>query len=215
MAHHIRKPKAGPGPSLTVVWRRIEVLRPDSANPRSHSPNQVRELARSITTFGFNVPILVDATLRIIAGHGRLLAARELGWREVPTILLGHLSAAQARAFMIADNRLAEGAAWNNGLLREQLTELSVAEPYLAIEATGFEPEGIDLQLAAGPRGARKRGRRPAGPAARPGHQPPLSAPRPSRLMSVDLGDGTESAPSTSRKGRAAPSYQAMRSKTL
>ena len=179
MAHHIRKPKAGPGPPLTVVWRRIEALRPDSASPRSHSPMQVRQLALSIGAFGFNVPILVDPTLRIIAGHGRLLAAQELGWREVPTILLAHLSEAKARAFMIADNRLAEGAAWNNALLREQLTELSLAEPDLAIEATGFERGRIDLQLASGPRGTRKRRRLPAGPAVRqgpppgPGHQSP------------------------------------------
>src|SRR6266446_2962111 len=106
MVHQLRKPKAAPSPPLTVVWRRIEVLRPHSANPRSHSPKQVSELARSIKTFGFNVPILVDPTLRIIAGHGRLLAAQELGLREVPTILLDHLSPAKARAFTIADNRL-------------------------------------------------------------------------------------------------------------
>jgi len=173
MAHHIRKPKAAPGPPLTVVWRRIEVLRPQSANPRSHSPKQVSALARSIKTFGFNVPILVDPTLRIITGHGRLLAAQELGWREVPTILLGHLSEAKARAFMIADNRLAEGAVWNNGRLLKQLTELSLAEPDLAIEATGFERDGIDLQLAGGPRSARSRSRRAAGAAARPG--PPVA----------------------------------------
>jgi ParB-like chromosome segregation protein Spo0J len=158
MAHDIRKPKAGRARPLTVVWRRVEVLRRDSASPRSHSPTQIRRLALSIGAFGFNVPILVDPTLRIIAGHARLLAARELGWREVPTILLDHLSLAKARAFMIADNRLAEGAAWNSGLLREQLTELSQAEPDLAIEATGFEREGIDLQLAGG---ARKRRRQP------------------------------------------------------
>src|SRR3984893_2267371 len=169
MAYHIRKPKAAPGPPLTVVWRRIEVLRPHSANPRSHSPKQVSELARSIKPFGFNVPILVDPTLRIIAGHGRLLAAQELGWREVPTILLAHLSEAKARAFMIADNRLAEAAVWNNSVLLEQLTELPLVEPDLAIETTGFELEGIDLQLAPGPRNARKRSRHPARAAARPG----------------------------------------------
>jgi ParB-like nuclease family protein len=176
MAHHIRKAKAGPGPPLTVVWRRIEVLRPHSANPRSHSPKQVSDLARSIKTFGFNVPILVDPTLRIIAGHGRLLAARELGWREVPTILLAHLSAAKARAFAIADNRLAEGAVWNKGLLLEELTELSLAEPDLAIEATGFEPDGIDLQLASGPRNARKRSRRAGAAALARSPTAPISA---------------------------------------
>jgi hypothetical protein len=162
MTHQLRKSKAGHGPPLTVVWRRIEVLRPHSANPRSHSPKQISQLARSIKTFGFNVPILVDATLRIIAGHGRLLAAQELGWREVPTILLAHLSETKARAFMIADNRLAEGAVWNNGLLLKQLTELPLVEPDLAIETTGFEREGIDLQLAQGLHPARKRLRSPA-----------------------------------------------------
>jgi ParB-like chromosome segregation protein Spo0J len=140
-----------------VVWRRIEVLRRDPASPRSHSPKQIHQLALSIGAFGFNVPILLDPTLRIIAGHGRLLAAEELGLREVPTILLDHLSAAKAHAFMIADNRLAEGAGWNSGLLREQLTELSLAEPDLAIEATGFELDGLELQLAGAPRSARKR----------------------------------------------------------
>src|SRR5262249_38758714 len=173
MAHHIRKPKGGPGPPLTVVWRRVEVLRRDPASPRSHSPQQVQQLARSIDAFGFNVPILVDPTLRIIAGHGRLLAAQELGWREVPTILLHHLSTAKARAFMIADNRLAEGAAWNNALLREQLTELSLAEPELEIEATGWELEGTARRLAAAPGGGGKRRRLMAGAAARPG--PPAS----------------------------------------
>jgi hypothetical protein len=162
MTHQLRKSKAGHGPPLTVVWRRIEVLRPHSANPRSHSSKQISQLARSIKTFGFNVPILVDATLRIIAGHGRLLAAQELGWREVPTILLAHLSETKARAFMIADNRLAEGAVWNNGLLLKQLTELPLVEPDLAIETTGFEREGIDLQLAQGLHPARKRLRSPA-----------------------------------------------------
>jgi ParB-like chromosome segregation protein Spo0J len=142
------------------VWRRTEVLRPHSANLRSHSPKQIHELARSIATFGFNAPILVDPTLRIIAGHGRLLAARDLGWLEVPTILLAHLSEAKARAFMIADNRLAEGAVWNNALMLEQLRELSLAEPDLAIEATGFELDGTELKLADGPR---RRSRRPAG----------------------------------------------------
>src|SRR5271166_2222690 len=157
MTHTIRKPKATSGPPLAVVWRRIEALRPDPANPRSHSPKQVRQLARSIATFGFNVPILVDRTLRVVAGHGRLLAARELGWREVPTILLDHLSEAKTRAFMIADNRLAESAAWNDLLLVAQLNEISLAEPDFAIEATGFELGEIALGIGTTPQNARKR----------------------------------------------------------
>ena len=99
-----KKPAAASDPALTVVWRRVETLRPDPANPRFHSPNQIGQLARSIAAFGFNVPILVDRGLRIIAGHGRLLAAREPGLREVPTILLDHLNEAQIR-FRDRDNR--------------------------------------------------------------------------------------------------------------
>jgi len=161
MAHNIRKRGADSGPPLAVVWRRIEALRPDPANPRSHSPKQIRQLARSIGAFGFNVPILVDRTLRIIAGHGRLLAAQELGWREVPTILLDHLSETQARAFMIADNRVAESAAWNNMLLGEQLKEISFAAPDFAIETTGFELSEIEVLTDGGSLGTRKRTRRP------------------------------------------------------
>jgi ParB-like chromosome segregation protein Spo0J len=167
MVHSIRKRASLSGPPLAVVWRRIEVLRPDPANPRSHSTKQIRQLVRSIGAFGFNVPILVDRTLRIIAGHGRLLAAQELGWREVPTILLDHLSETQARAFMIADNRVAESAAWNNMLLGEQLKEISFAAPDFAIETTGFELSEIEVLSAGGSLGTRKRSRptpRPAQP---------------------------------------------------
>jgi ParB-like chromosome segregation protein Spo0J len=161
MAHNIRKCAADSGPPLAVVWRRIEALRPDPANPRSHSPKQIRQLARSIGAFGFNVPILVDRTLRIVAGHGRLLAAQDLGWREVPTIVLDHLSEAEARAFMIADNRLAESAAWNNTLLTEQLREISLDAPDFAIETTGFELSEIELLTGGRALGTRKRSRRP------------------------------------------------------
>ena len=161
MSHSIRKPKPASGPPLAVVWRRIETLRPDPANPRSHSPKQIRQLTRSIGAFGFNVPILVDRTLRIIAGHGRLLAAQELGWREVPTILLDHLSEVEARAFMIADNRVAESAVWNNTLLVKQLQELSFS-PDFVIETTGFELSEIELLTGGGALGRAKRSRRPA-----------------------------------------------------
>jgi ParB-like chromosome segregation protein Spo0J len=160
MAHNIRKRAADSGPPLAVLWRRIEALRPDPANPRSHSPKQIRQLARSIGAFGFNVPILVDRTLRVVAGHGRLLAAQDLGWREVPTILLDHLSEAESRAFMIADNRLAESAAWNNTLLTEQLREISLEAPDFSIETTGFELSEIELLTGGGVLVTRKRTRR-------------------------------------------------------
>jgi len=161
MSHSIRKPKPAAGPPLAVVWRRIETLRPDPANPRSHSPKQIRQLTRSIGAFGFNVPILVDRTLRIIAGHGRLLAAQELGWREVPTIVLDHLSEAEARAFMIADNRVAESAAWNNTLLTEQIKPISLDSPGFPIETPGFELSEIEVLTGGGALGRAKRSRRP------------------------------------------------------
>lgn len=132
---------------VTVVYRRIDELRLDPKNPRLHRARQIRQIARSIEAFGFNCPVLVDATLKVIAGHGRVLAARLLGWNEVPTIRLDHLSEAQARAFMIADNRLTEISAWDDQLLAEQLQQLSVLNLDFSLEATGFEMGEIDLRI--------------------------------------------------------------------
>jgi ParB-like chromosome segregation protein Spo0J len=99
---------AGVLPRISIEYRPIERLKPNLANPRRHSKKQVRQIADSIRVFGFNVPVLVDADLNLVAGHGRLLACRELGMSEVPTICLDHLTPAQVRVFMIADNRLTE-----------------------------------------------------------------------------------------------------------
>jgi DNA modification methylase len=133
---------------LTIVHQRIDALKPDPANPRLHNKKQVRQIANSIEAFGFNVPILVDCYGKVIAGHGRLLACGELGWTEVPTLCLDHLTTAQARAFMIADNRLAEVATWDDQLLAEQLRELSLLGLDFKIEVTGFEMGEIDLRIA-------------------------------------------------------------------
>jgi hypothetical protein len=95
------------------------------------------------------VPVLVDADLNVIAGHGRLLACRELGWTEVPTLRLDHLTAAQARAFMIADNRLTEIGGWDDRLLAQQLKDLSLLGLDFSLELTGFEMGEIDLRIAA------------------------------------------------------------------
>ena len=108
-------------PQSSIVQWAIDQLTLDPGNPRRHSKKQIRQLAESIKAFGFNVPILIDRSGRIIAGHGRVLAARALGITEVPTLRLDHLSSAQACAFMIADNRLAEIATWDNRLLAQQL----------------------------------------------------------------------------------------------
>jgi DNA modification methylase len=130
---------------LAIESLSVTSLRPDPKNARIHSGKQVQQIARSIEDFGFNVPVLVDAQLRVIAGHGRLRACEVLGITEVPTIKLEHLSEHQVRAFMIADNRLTENAQWDDQLLGEQLKILSEAEIDFTLEATGFEMGEIDV----------------------------------------------------------------------
>jgi len=129
MATPTDKSAATRGMPLAVVWRPIDELKSDPKNSHPHSREQIRQLAKSIAAFGFNVPILVGAGCRIIAGYGRLLAARQLGWSVVPTILKNQLSPAQARAFRLADARLAETASWDDLLLAMRLKELSPGEP--------------------------------------------------------------------------------------
>ena len=133
---------------LNMVYRPIEELKLDPANPRLHGKKQIRQIANSIKTFGFNVPILTDRDDKVICGHGRLLACRELGWTAVPTLALDHLTPAQACAFMIADNRLSEIATWDDRLLAQQLQELSVLGLDFSLEVTGFEMGEIDLRIA-------------------------------------------------------------------
>src|SRR5882762_9317899 len=126
-------------PRLEIVYRPIGELKPDPKNPRNHSRKQIKQLARSIETFGFTVPALVDREANVIAGHGRILACRELGWSEIPTVVIEGLSEAKRRALMIADNRLAENAAWDERLLAEQLKDLSLAELDFSLDIIGFE----------------------------------------------------------------------------
>src|ERR1700683_3079367 len=99
----------------------VDKLIPWARNPRTHSDAQVAQIAASIAEFGFNNPILVDTKAGIIAGHGRLLAARKLQLEQVPVIVLDHLSEAQKRAYIIADNQLALSAGWAEELLRMQI----------------------------------------------------------------------------------------------
>ena len=131
-----------------IVYRPVDQLKLDSANPRRHSKKQVRQIANSIELFGFIVAILTDRYGNVIAGHGRLLAAKLLGITEVPTLCLDHLTSAQARAFMIADNRLTENSVWDDRLLAEQLKDLSLLGLDFDIEVTGFEMGEIDLRIA-------------------------------------------------------------------
>lgn len=139
-------PKLGSSP-ITLTYIPISMLKLDPRNPRVHSMRQVRQIARSIDAFGFNVPVLIDANNRVLAGHGRILACKLLGWTEVPTVRLAHLTEAQARAFMIADNRLTENSTWDDQLLGEQLRDLAALDLDFSLEATGFEMGEIDLRI--------------------------------------------------------------------
>lgn len=133
--------------ALAVSLRAVRDLRMDPRNPRAHSKHQIRQIARSIEAFGFNVPILIDGRDNVIAGHGRVMACALLGRTEAPTIRLDHLTPAQARAFMVADNRLSENSTWNEQLLVEQLRDLSLEDLDFSIEATGFEMGEIDVKI--------------------------------------------------------------------
>jgi ParB-like chromosome segregation protein Spo0J len=137
----------------------LDRLKPDPASARQHSAKQIRQIASSIESFEFNVPLLIDRDLNVIAGHGRLLACKRLGWSEVPTIRLEHLSESQRRAFMLADNRLTEIASWDDRLLAEQLQALSSVELDFDIETIGFDMGEIDLRIESlNPKGDERRG---------------------------------------------------------
>jgi ParB-like chromosome segregation protein Spo0J len=116
-----------------------------TANARTHSPKQVGQIATSIKRFGFTVPVLVNGQNQILAGHGRVEAAKLLGLKEVPALRLDHLSPVEQRAFAIADNRLAELAGWDRDTLAIELQGL--IELDFAVEVTGFEMGEIELIL--------------------------------------------------------------------
>ncbi len=130
-----------------VEWRDVAALRPYLRNARTHSPKQVRQIAASIEEFGFTNPVLIDAEGGIIAGHGRVEAAKLLGLEKVPAIRLDHLSEAQKRAYVIADNRLAQLAGWDNELLALELQFLSTLDLDFDVEITGFETAEIDILI--------------------------------------------------------------------
>lgn len=130
-----------------ATFKPVADLQPDPRNARLHSKKQIRQIARSIKSFGFNVPVLIDSSNKILCGHGRVEAAKVLGLEQLPVIQLDHLTEAQARAFAIADNRLTENAAWNEQLLGEIFSELSVLDLDFSLEDTGFSMGEIDLRI--------------------------------------------------------------------
>lgn len=124
----------------------LEALIPYARNARKHSDEQVAQLAASIREFGFNAPVLVDAENGIIAGHGRVLAARKLGLESVPCLRLNHLSDTQRRAYILADNRLAElGGGWDEEMLGIELSDLR--ETDFDLDLVGFDGAAIERFL--------------------------------------------------------------------
>jgi DNA modification methylase len=126
--------------------RRVEELRPFARNARTHSKKQIRQIADSIERFGFTNPVLIDESGAILAGHGRLAAAKLLGLSTVPTLQISHLSATEKRAYVLADNRLAEKVGWDRELLALELGELSslLGDQSFDLTITGFETAEID-----------------------------------------------------------------------
>ena len=137
------------GLGLRIVHRPLDALIPYARNARTHSDEQVALIAGSIREYGFANPILVDGADGVIAGHGRLLAARRLGLATVPVIELAHLSEAQKRAYVLADNKLAERAGWDAAMLALEAAELDALGTDLG--ALGFGSAEIDALLREGP----------------------------------------------------------------
>ena len=111
--------------NLQVIYKKVDELLPYASNSRTHSAEQIAQIAASIKEFQFTNPILIDGEGTIIAGHGRLMAARKLGLDEVPAIVLDHLSKAQQRALVIADNQLALNAGWDMEMLKVEIDALN------------------------------------------------------------------------------------------
>lgn len=126
---------------IQIVFRPTSDLIPYARNSRTHSDEQVQQIAGSIKEFGFTNPVLIDGQNGIIAGHGRILAAHKLGMKEVPTICLDYLTDAQRKAYVITDNKLALNAGWDEELLGIELSELREMDFDLSL--TGFSEEEL------------------------------------------------------------------------
>ena len=130
---------------LAVQYRPLDSLKPYEKNSRTHSDAQISQIAASITEFGFTNPVLIDGEGGIIAGHGRVLAAKALGLADVPVLVLDHLTAAQRRAYVIADNKLALNAGWDEDVLRAEIEALGAEDIDLGL--LGFDDAELDALL--------------------------------------------------------------------
>jgi len=162
--------------ALKIESLPISELKPDPRNPKQHSDRQVKQIARSIETFGNLVPVLIDRDNKILAGHGRVLALRRLGRTEVLVIRAEHLTPEEARAFSIADNRLTELSTWDERLLGEIFRELSAVDLNFSLEVTGFSMAEIDLRIEQ-PSVLTEGRPDPADELANPAGEPPVTRP--------------------------------------
>jgi len=175
------------GENMSIEHRPVESLIPYARNARTHSDDQVAQIAASIRSFGFNNPILVDGDNGVIAGHGRVMAARQLGLETVPVIELAHLSERDRRAYIVIDNKLAERAGWDKELLALEIGDL--ADLGVDLAGLGFEAGELDDLLndeTPDPR-EEETPEPPADPVSRPGD---LWRCGPHRVLCGDATDG-------------------------
>ncbi len=147
LVNHVNLLGSYPMKNLSIIYQSIDVLNPRATNPRTHSAKQVAQIARSIERFGFTNPVLVDDANGIIAGHGRVLAAKQLALQQVPTVKLSNMTEAEIRAYVIADNKLAENAGWDDTLLGLELQYLTELDIDFDVTLTGFELPEIDVLI--------------------------------------------------------------------
>ena len=132
---------------MTISIVAVNKLKPHPQNARTHSKKQIRQIAQSIEEFGFTNPVLIDGKNNILAGHGRVEAAKLAGLAEVPCVRINHLTSAQKRAYILADNRLAELSGWDEKLLKIELEEINRLDCDLDLTLTGFDTPEIDNLL--------------------------------------------------------------------
>ena len=136
---------------LQVTYRDPNRLVPDPRNARTHSKRQIEQIVESIRAFGFTNPILADPKGKLVAGHGRLRAAKKMGLETVPVIELDGLSEAEKKALRLADNKIALNAGWDTEILKLELADLSLPEIDIDLGLTGFRPGEIDVALGETP----------------------------------------------------------------
>lgn len=138
------------GENLKIDHIHVNELKPYKNNSRTHSSGQIQQIARSIRTFGFTNPILIDGDKNVIAGHARIEGAKLVGLEKVPTIRLDYLTESQQKAYVIADNKLAEKAGWDMELLKSEMEYITILEIDFDLTLTGFEMAEIDILLLDG-----------------------------------------------------------------